>query len=53
MAKKVIARLQKGEGKGFTKVIRMVKSEKTDAYVFKENYVAVDAVKEFLNKNKK
>mgnify|MGYP003572235152 CR=1 FL=1 len=36
MAKKAVATLQKGAGKGYAKVIRMVKSEKTGAYSFKE-----------------
>ena len=29
MAKKVVASLQKGAGKGYAKVVKMVKSEKT------------------------
>ncbi|MDR0714321.1 MAG: DUF4295 domain-containing protein [Bacteroidales bacterium] len=49
MAKKVVATLkQKGTGKGVTKVIKMVKSEKTGAYVFLENIVPVDNVKDFF-----
>jgi hypothetical protein len=53
MAKKVVASFQTGGSKDFTKVIRMAKSGKTGAYVFKENIVPNDAVKEFLaNANK-
>ncbi len=48
MAKKVVATFQTGTGKDFTKVIRMVKSPKTGAYVFKESIVPNDAVKDYL-----
>ncbi len=48
MAKKVVATFQTGSGKDFTKVIRMAKSGKTGAYVFKENIVPNDSVKDFL-----
>lgn len=51
MAKKSIATLQKGEGKNFTKVIKMIKSEKTGAYSFKEEIVTNDNVKAFFDKN--
>lgn len=50
MAKKVVATLQKGEGKGFSKVIKMVKSPKTGAYVFVEEMVVNEAVKDFFAK---
>lgn len=50
MAKKVVATLQKGEGRGHTKVIKMVKSPKTGAYIFKEEMVLNDKVKEYLDK---
>ncbi len=50
MAKKVVASLQKGEGKTFTKVIKMVKSPKTGAYTFKEEMVHNEKVKEFFAK---
>ena len=36
MAKKVVATLKTGTGKQFTKCIKMVKSEKTGSYMFKE-----------------
>lgn len=49
MAKKVVASLQKKEAKNVAKVIKMVKSPKSDSYAFKEEIVPVDKVKEFLN----
>ena len=36
MAKKAVASLQKGEGRTRTKCIKMERSPKTGAYVFKE-----------------
>jgi hypothetical protein len=50
MAKKTVASLQKGEGKAFTKVIRMVKSEKSGSYAFKEEMVPNDQVKDYFDK---
>jgi hypothetical protein len=50
MAKKAVATLQKGAGKGYSKVIKMVKSEKTGAYTFKEEVVPNDDVKTYFNK---
>lgn len=50
MAKKVVATLRTSSGKDYAKVIRMVRSEKTGAYSFKENIVANDQVKDFLAK---
>jgi len=50
MAKKAVATLrEKGAGKGMAKVIKMVKSEKTGAYTFVEDIVAVDDVKDFFD----
>ena len=49
MAKKVVATLQKGEGRTYSKVIKMVKSPKTGAYVFKEQMVLNDQVKDILS----
>ena len=48
MAKKVVASLQKGEGKNFAKVIKAVRNEKTGAYTFREEMVPVDKVNEAL-----
>ena len=50
MAKKTVASLQKGEGKAFTKVIKMVKSEKTNSYTFKEEMIANDQVNNYFSK---
>ncbi|MDD2962487.1 MAG: DUF4295 domain-containing protein [Bacteroidales bacterium] len=49
MAKKVVATLQSG-GKDWAKVLRMVKSPKTGAYIFSEEMVPNDKVKEYLAK---
>ena len=49
MAKKTVATLQKGS-KNLTKVIKMVKSEKTGAYAFKEEIVPNDKVNDFFAK---
>ena len=48
MAKKVIATLKTGEGKTYAKCIKMVKSPKSDSYMFKEEIVHVDHVKDFF-----
>ena len=50
MAKKVVATLKTQTGKSYAKVIRMVRSEKTGAYCFKEEIVPSDSVQEFLKK---
>ena len=50
MAKKVVASLQKGGGKQHTKVIKMVRSEKTGAFTFVEQIVHNDNVKDFFAK---
>jgi hypothetical protein len=49
MAKKVIATLQT-QGKEFSKLIRMVRSPKTGAYVFKETMLPNDQVKSAIEK---
>ena len=50
MAKKVVATLKTSTGKSFAKVIRMVRSPKTSAYVFQEEIVPSDNVQEYLKK---
>jgi len=50
MAKKAVASLQKGEGRGYAKVIKMVKSPKSGAYVFHEEIVLNEKVKDFFAK---
>ena len=50
MAKKAVATLQKGAGKGYAKVIKMTKSPKTGAYSFKEEVIPNDEVKGYFKK---
>lgn len=50
MAKKVVATLKTQTGKSYAKVIRMVRSEKTGAYMFQEEIVPSDNVQEYLKK---
>lgn len=52
MAKKVVATLKMDTGKGFAKVIRMKKSEKSGAYSFDENIIASDKVKDYFAERK-
>lgn len=51
MAKKTVASLQKGEGRTYSKVIKMIKSPKTGAYTFQEEMVPNDKVSDTLAKN--
>ena len=55
MAKKAVATLQTGktEGRSYTKVIKMVKSPKTGAYIFDEQMVQNDKVQDFFKKYSK
>ena len=49
MAKKVVATLKTGTAKKYTKCIKMVKSEKTGAYVFQtQNILEEDEIKAFF-----
>lgn len=50
MAKKVVATLQSGEGRNFTKCIRMVRSDKTGAYMFEEEVVHNDHINDFFSR---
>ncbi len=50
MAKKVVATLKTGAGKTFTRCIKMIKSDKTGAYQFKEEVVHNDHIKDFFAK---
>ena len=50
MAKKVVASLKTGAGKSFTKCIKMMKSDKSGAYQFKEEIFHNDHVKDFFTK---
>ena len=52
MAKKAVATLHEGstDGRAYTKVIKMVKSPKTGAYIFDERIVRNEDVKDFFKK---
>ena len=50
MAKKAVAAFKKVEGKSYSKVIKMVKSPKTGAYIFKEEMILNDEVKGYFTK---
>jgi hypothetical protein len=49
MAKKVVATLQSGEGRNFTKCIKMVRSPKSGAYAFEVEVVHNDHIKDFFS----
>ena len=55
MAKKTVASLHDGskEGRAYTKVIKMVKSPKTGAYIFDEQMVPNEKVQDFFKKELK
>ncbi len=51
MAKKTVAGYrEKTEGRSYSKVIKVVRSEKTGAYTFKEEMVPNEAVKDYFAK---
>lgn len=52
MAKKAVATLQEGksDGRSYTKVIKMVKSPKTGAYIFDEQMVPNEKADDFFKK---
>jgi hypothetical protein len=50
MAKKAVATFKTGEGRTYSKVIRMVKSPKTGAYIFQEEMIPNDTVKDYFKK---
>lgn len=50
MAKKVVATLKTTTGKNYAKVISTLRSEKTGAYVFKEEIIPSDNVKDYFAK---
>ena len=50
MAKKSVATFRTGDGRSYSKVIKMVKSPKTSAYTFQEEMVPNDDVQDFLKK---
>ncbi len=53
MAKKVVANLKsKTEAKPYAKLIRTIRSEKTGAYIFREEIIPLDKAQEILSKSK-
>ena len=48
MAKKAVATFKKGDGRTYSKVIKMVKSPKTGAYIFQEEMIPNEAVKDYF-----
>lgn len=50
MAKKAVATLHEGstDGRAYTKVIKMVKSPKTGAYMFEEKMIRNEEVKDYF-----
>ena len=50
MAKKAVATFKTGVGRTYSKVIKMVKSPKTGAYIFKEEMIPNEEVKDFFKK---
>lgn len=51
MAKKVVASLKKADSKNLVKVIKMVKSERSGSYTFKEDIISKEFAADFF-KNK-
>ncbi|MBK8339437.1 MAG: DUF4295 domain-containing protein [Flavobacteriales bacterium] len=52
MAKKVVATLKKADAKVFTKVIRMVRNEKTGGYQFQQMVMPAEDADKFLAQKK-
>lgn len=50
MAKKTVATLKTGDGRTFSKIVRVVKSPKTGAFIFQEEMVPNEKVKDALAK---
>ena len=48
--KKAVATFKKGDGRTYSKVIKMVKSPKTGAYIFQEEMIPNEAVKDYFAK---
>ncbi len=48
MAKKTVATLQKGDSRAYAKVIKVVKSPKTGAYMFQEEIILKENVEAAL-----
>lgn len=52
MAKKAVGKVRTGSGKTMTRCIKMVRSEKTGAYVFKDEMMLNEDVKDFFANKK-
>ncbi len=52
MAKKVVATLKSGKGRNFTRCIRIMKSEKTGTYIFRDEIVNNEHIKDFFSQFK-
>ncbi|TVR73875.1 MAG: DUF4295 domain-containing protein [Marinilabiliales bacterium] len=50
MAKKVVASLKKADSRNLVKVVKMVKSEKSGSYTFKEDIVSKEFTDNFFKK---
>ncbi|XOD69562.1 MAG: DUF4295 domain-containing protein [Flavobacteriales bacterium AspAUS03] len=50
MAKKTVATLQTDASKKMTKIIRMIRSTKSGAYIFEEKMINSEKVDEFFSK---
>ena len=50
MANKVLPTFNPGDGRGYAKVIKMVKSPKSGAYTFKQQMISTDEVKAYFKK---
>jgi hypothetical protein len=50
MAKKAVATFKKGTGRSYSKVIKMVKSPKTGAYIFTEEMIPNEEVQSYFAK---
>ena len=50
MAKKAVATFKKGDGRNYSKVIKMVKSPKTGADIFQDEMIPNEAVKDYFAK---
>lgn len=50
MAKKAVATFQAGKVQTYAKVVKMVKSPKTGAYIFEEEMVPAEQVQEYIKK---
>ncbi len=49
MAKKSVGQLRTGEGRNFSRCIKMVRSKETGAYLFKEEIVHNDHIADFFS----